>query len=169
MAAATYVVLEAVAAVGFEPSYSYSADYISDLGRDGSRWALAMQTGFVVQGLLFFAGAVLVVGRPATLRARLFLGLVAANAVGNILIALVHHGPVHVLGAALAIVGGNAAIALGWGGRHRTFSLVMGVAGLLSLAVLLLGGGPPGVWERGSVYSITLWQLVSGTLLLRGR
>ena len=101
------------------------------------------------------------------------------DAVGNIVVATVHSGKVHVAGAALAIVGGNAAILAGsalirptrrW---YLNVSKFIAVVGFLSLVMLVIDSAtttidvlPSGVWERGSVYSITLWQLLTAACLL---
>ncbi len=114
VAALGYLLLEAVAAAGFAPAYSYANNYISDLGVNSgelhgrvveSPRADLMHAGFYLQGMLFLLGALLIVGVPDSRRSRLFLGLIATNAVGNIVVGTVHVGTVHVAGAALAIVG----------------------------------------------------------------
>jgi hypothetical protein len=186
-----YLVLEAVAAAGFRPGYSYARDYISELGVSSgglvhgrmidSPRAYLIHTAFYLQGTLFFAGALLIVGFPDSRRARLFLSLVAANAVGNIVVGTVHSGKVHVAGAALAIVGGNTAILAGSavlgtvGGRrcYRGISILVAALGLLCLIMLMVNSAttqasllPDGAWERGSVYSITVWQLLTAACLL---
>jgi hypothetical membrane protein len=194
VAAVGYLVLEAVAAASFEPGYSYARDLISDLGVSagklvhgqvvGSTRAYLMRAAFCLQGVLFILGALLIVGIPDNPRARLFLGTVAANAVGNVVIATVHGGKVHVAGAVLAIVGGNTAILLGpaaigmvaswrW---YRNISKLVAALGLLCLAMLMINSAtantnllPDGVWERGSVYSIILWQLLTAACLLTTR
>ncbi|WP_428342337.1 DUF998 domain-containing protein [Mycobacterium sp.] len=169
----SYLTLEAVAAGAFQPTYSYAHNFISDLGVPlHSPLAWLMNTAFAVQGTLFLAGAILSRGpRP-------FLAFAAANAVGNVLIALFHSGSAaHAVGAVLAIVGGNAAILAASsmiGGRHRGVSLTLGGFGLVSFAVFVFalqnpGLGPLGVWERCSVYSITAWELVTGGWLLSRR
>jgi hypothetical membrane protein len=189
VAAVGYLTLEAVTAAGYKPSYSYTGNYISDLGLASGQAvrgetienprAPLMHADFYLQGILFLLGAVLIVGFPERLRERLFLSLIAANAVGNVLVGTLHSGRLHMIGAALAIVGGNAAI-LTWavGGRrwyHRASELVAAL-GLLSLAMLMVNSAtaktnllPDGVWERGSVYSITVWQLLTAACLLLGR
>jgi len=191
VAAVGYLVLEAVAATGFRPGYSYARDYISELGVSSgglvhgrmidSPRAYLIHTAFYLQGILFFAGALLIVGFPDSRRARLFLSLVAANAVGNIVVGTVHSGKVHVGGAALAIVGGNTAILAGSavlgtvGGRrwYRGISTLVAALGLLCLIMLMVNSAttkanllPDGAWERGSVYSITIWQLLTAACLL---
>jgi hypothetical membrane protein len=191
VAAVGYLILEAVAAAGFEPVYSYARNYISDLGVNAGELAHGrmidsprsdlMHAAFYLQGLLFFPGALLIVGVPNSRRARIFLGLVAANAVGNIVIGTLHSGKLHRVGAALAIVGGNTAILTGsavvatLGGRrwYRSISKSIATLGLLCLIMLMINSAtskanllPDGAWERGSVYSIILWQLLTAGCLL---
>ncbi|SPM33628.1 Uncharacterized membrane protein [Mycobacterium rhizamassiliense] len=183
VAAVGYLILEACAAAGFVPTYSYTRNYISDLGVNSPR-AYVMHAAFYLQGILFLLGALLIVGVPDNRRARIFLALVAANALGNMVIGTVHAGPAHRVGAALAIVGGNLAIATGSavvvsvGARdwYRRASILVAALGLLCLLMLLVNSTtatanllPDGAWERGSVYSITLWQLTTGAYLLRSR
>lgn len=191
VAAVGYLTLEAVAAASFAPGYSYARNYISDLGLpsgtlvrgqvvDSSR-AYLMHAAFYLQGGLFFLGALLLTGIPDNRRARIFLGTVGANAVGNIVIGTVHSGKVHVVGALLAIVGGNAAIlsgsvaikaVAGWP-WYRRVSKVTAALGLSCLVMLTINSAtastyllPDGIWERGSVYSIIVWQLLTAVCLL---
>ncbi len=176
----SYLTLEAVAAAAF-PHYSYARNFISDLGVPASSpRAWVMNTGFCIQGALFLVAAVLAVRAFETRRARLFLGLAAANMAGNLLIAVFHSGPsptawVHATGAVLAIVGGNAAILAGSsmiGGWHRVVSVALGAFGLVSFVLFVIGlknETPPAVWERCSVYSITAWELLTGVWVLSRR
>ena len=176
-AALSYLILEAVAAAAF-PHYSYARKFISDLGAAASPRAGVMNTAFCVQGTLFFVAAALAVRAFEIHRARMFLGLAAANMAGNLLIAVFHSGPsptawVHVTGAVLAIVGGNAAILAGSsmiGGWHRAVSVALGAFGLLSFVFFVIAlkqnETPPAVWERCSVYSITAWELFTGVWVL---
>lgn len=194
VAALGYLLLEAVTAAGFEPVYSYASNYISDLGVSSGQLvhgfhgrlgdsprAYLMHTAFYLQGILFLLGALLIVRISESRRARMFLGLVAANALGNIVVGTVHSGNVHVTGAALAIVAGNTAILAGFAvvgtiGRRRWYrgiSKLVAVLGLLSLIMLMINSATmkanllaDGAWERGSVYSITLWQLLTAGCLL---
>jgi hypothetical membrane protein len=183
-----YLTLEAVAAEAFRPHYSYARDLISDLGIPSGNSPLAwlMNTAFGVQGSLFLVGAILTVRAVAPRKAGLFVALAAANAVGNLLIAAFHSGPaaraegtawLHAIGAALAIVGGNAAILAGSrivSGWHRKVSVALGAFGLLSFVLFVIelkasSALPLGVWERCSVYSITAWQLLTAAWLLSRR
>ena len=179
----TYLALEAVATVKFRHHYSYVHDFISDLGRDGPQ-AYLMNTAFCLQGTLFLVGAVLIVRAVEPRTTGLFLTFAAANAVGNILIAIFHSGPtaqadgtawVHATGALLAIAGGNAAILAGSSIGPRWYlrvSVWVGVVGLLSFLMLVIELKntavhplPPAVWERSSVYSILGWQMFTAAVL----
>ncbi|ORV52091.1 hypothetical protein AWC05_21355 [Mycobacterium florentinum] len=173
--------LEAVAAASFGSDYSYTRNYISDLGVNAPH-AYLIHIAFYLQGVLFLLGALLIVGIPDNPRAQAFLGFVATNAIGNIVIGTVHSGELHRAGAVLAIVGGNAAILAGsavvatvGGWRwYRHTSELLATVGLLSLVMVIVNSAtaktnllPSGAWERGSVYSIIGWQLVTAAYLLR--
>lgn len=161
----TYLILEAVAAAAF-PHYRYVRNVISDLGVTASPRAGVMNAAFCLQGTLFLLGAVFLD------RARLLLTLAVANAAGNVFIAIFHSGvAAHAVGAVLAIVGGNAAILAGsriGGPLYRRASIGLGLFGLLSFVVFAatMHDGPRGVWERGSVYSILVWQMFTAVGLL---
>jgi hypothetical membrane protein len=160
--AAVYLVCEAIAAARL-PGYSYVNDYISDLGV----YAI-MNIGFIVHGSLFLLGAVLVSRAcPHTGWAcRSFVIAAACNALGNVLVGTFRSGNHwHAVGAGLAIVGGNVAVIIAGLASRRAASVVIGVFGL---ACLLM---PVGVLERGSVYTIIVWELVTAAVLLfrRGR
>jgi hypothetical membrane protein len=182
LGATAYLVCEAVAAAGF-PGYSYLADYISDLGVSD-----VMNIGaFMVHGILFGLAAVVLARGCTTTAARVFVVAAVANAVGNILVGMFHSGTPdahwHVVGAGLAIVGGNVAvIAAGFAGRALgapswalRASFALGTFGLVCLTTLIIDGAtgsrvvPAGLVERGSVYSIIAWELLAGFTLLRRR
>jgi hypothetical membrane protein len=108
----------------------------------------------------------------------------SANAIGNILIGAFRSGvPAHVVGAGLAIVGGNVAVIIaGFGSRrigaslaYRVASVIIGAVGIVCLLALIIDGAngsrllPVGAVERGSVYTIIVWEIVTGVVLLRSR
>ena len=175
--AAVYVVSEAIAAARF-PGYSYIADYISDLGVSA-----VMNIGFKLHGSLFFVGAVIMWRSFPTVGwvGWSFVLVAAANAIGNVLVGTFRSGvPAHVVGAGMAIVGGNVAVIIaGLGSRrfgasrtYRGVSIVLGVVGIVCLLTLIIDGanGPRmfavGVVERGSVYSIIIWELMTAAAIL---
>ncbi|MGK2881018.1 MAG: DUF998 domain-containing protein [Mycobacterium sp.] len=179
VAAVVYLSVEAVAAHA-ESGYSYPRDFISDLGRSDSVLNWAMNTAFVVQGVLFLAGALLVVRANSHRNGLWFLVFAASNAVGNSLVAAIPSDAAgmhwwHVGGAALAIVGGNAAIvagapsvaSLGAPRWYRSLSTGVAVVGLVSVGVVAFGAGA--IWERTSVYTIIGWQTVSAVCLVASR
>lgn len=198
--ATVYVASEAIAAAAF-PGYSYATNYISDLGiptvgtYDGrvinSPLAGLMNFGFIAHGVFFAAGAglaALAAGPGRRVARAVFVASAGAHLVGSVMIGVVPGSSesvasgtigLHVLGAGLAIVGGNLASATAGvaGGRfgfsrgYRVFSVVAGATGILSVVALQagIGGLPDGVWERASVYAITAWELVTAAVLLRRR
>jgi hypothetical membrane protein len=163
--ATVYLVCEAIAAARV-PDYSYVDDYISDLGV-----STVMNVGFMVHGSLFLLGAFLVVrGCPSEWGGRAFVMAAAANALGNVVVGAFRSGSHwHVVGAGLAIVGGNVAVIIAGFVSRRRWSIALGVVGLACLLALLVAGSrfPVGVVERGSVYPIVVWEIGAGVVLLR--
>ena len=194
---AVYLAGEAVAAASWtSPTYSYTQNWISDLGSAtkgvfqgrelDSPLHAVMNTGFIVQGLLFGLATVLL-SRTLVGRSRRFTAVMAVViAVGYVLVGTFHGSlqaqqngtlPLHFLGASLAILGGNTlALVLGLHWRKRaetrrlgTVSVIIGSFGLIAAVVLFStfnADVPSGAIERGSVYSIVLWELVVAAALL---
>jgi len=173
-----YFAAEAIAAAAL-PGYSYVADYISRLGlpRTSPR-AGVMNAAFLVQGVFFPVGAALLARGVRERMALPFLAFATLNGVGNVLVGLVPgDGSVwHLAGAVLAIVGGNLAILVGapvlrradtsW--AYLAMSVALGLVGLFCVTVFALDALPIGVWERGCVYSIYVWQVATAVVVLRG-
>ena len=102
------------------------------------------------------------------------------NALGNIGVGGFQSGATaHVVGAGLAIIGGNVAVVLGGLGSRslgaprmfRAVSVALGAFGLVCLAVLVVDGAdgatlPVGLVERGAVYPIIAWEVMAGVALL---
>lgn len=203
LAATIYLLAEAVSASVF-PGYSYAGNYISDLGVPDvaafqgrpidSPLHAVMNTAFVLHGALFAAAALMTVRggawRPAV--RRWFAGSALVHAIGIVLVGLFPGSPtnadnglilLHVLGAAMAIIGGNTAVIIaGLRLRHArprwlgTASITLGLVGLAGLAMLVIDSNsvafdllPDGVWERLSVYAILAWELLVGVAALATR
>ncbi|WP_278312409.1 DUF998 domain-containing protein [Lolliginicoccus levis] len=193
-AAAWYLVCEAAAAVAF-PGYSYSRNYISDLGVpvpgvSGGRTidsplAWVMNAGFIGHGVLFVLGAFLLARAvPTGARRGLFLALALVHGAGIILVGAfpaeldTSSGATmgfHVVGAVMAIVGGNLALIAGGAlvlrgavpVPVRMASIGLGITGLACLVMLVAsqqaGSGivlGEGAWERGAVYAVQAWELL---------
>ena len=169
------------------PTYSYVRNWISDLGAPAvgpvhgrmvnSPLNGVMNAAFVADGLLFLLGATLLARAARARTAFVFLALAAAHSAGMLLVGLVPEtvpaplGSVHLVGALLAIGGGNAAILVGARlAGARVAGTLLGRAGLAALvalgfpAVLAAAGG--GLVERMAVYPITAWELIAGLSLL---
>ena len=200
-AGAVYLIAEGAAAVAFSPRYSYATNYISDLGVAAcgavfegrpicSPLHLVIDTGLILAALCFLAAAVICAWTISGWWRTVFVALVATHAVGNSLVALFPETAAstpdapqwHLLGATLAIIGGNVAIlsaaplarALGLPPLNRFACVVFPVLGLVALRMLMVtrshvdpGMLSDGTLERISVYTITGWQLLTGVCLLR--
>lgn len=201
LAGLSYLAAEAIAAAWF-PGYSYAGNYISDLGVpydsviDGraihSPLAWLMNFGgFILDGLLS-AAAVMTATIALGARHRAgfaFLAFGLIHALGSVIVGTVHSGArevaagtahVHVIGAAMAILGGNAALlsaaslsqSLGARRGYWSASMALGLFGLTGLALLEanrtagLAQAPDGIFERASVYAITGWKIMTGLTLL---
>lgn len=198
LAGVVYLASETIAAAAFR-GYRYADNYISDLGvpyphmvgvrmlQSPLAWVMNAG-GFILDGVLFAAAAIIAsLGAPRAGGA--FLALALIHSAGSILVGSVHSGPremasganaFHVLGAAMAIAGGNLALLfaggmarrLGLPEIHTTIGRALGGFGLVALALLeanRLGGTAllgDGVFERASVYPITAWEIMTGLLLV---
>lgn len=189
LGAAVYVVTEAISASAWqEPAYRYAYNYISDLGVAGpltidgrdvlSPLAWVMNAGFMAHGLLFALGYLLVL--PLLEGKAKFLALAAAviHGIGNVMIGyfpgISYDGlSPHLLGAGLAIIGGNLAVILGGVSVRRPYpglgwgGVGLGIFGIVALGIMVSGiFGHPAVFERLSVYSMTAWDLIFGFNML---
>jgi hypothetical membrane protein len=180
-----FLATEAIAAASV-PGYSYVTDYISDLGVRA-----VMNIGFMLHGTLFLLGAIVISRSLMVWIGWGFVLATAANAIGNVLVGSFRSGvsqtaggvPWHVIGASMAIVGGNIAVIIaGFGSRrvgasrlYRRVSVAIGIFGIACVVTLMLDGAngfrvlPAGVVERGSVYTVVAWELMTGVAILRHR
>ncbi|MEV7287124.1 DUF998 domain-containing protein [Streptomyces sp. NPDC093252] len=194
--AVQWVVSEAVAAAAWtDPPYSYARNYISDLGVPDcgvvfqdrvicSPEHTLMNTSFILQGILFAIGVLLIAQAVSGRKRTIARSLAVAHAVGFALVGVFHgseDGPsyglaLHMIGAGIAIVGANSLLIMAGTLRsprparpYRIFSITVGVLGLLSLCLVGVSADLAGVFERASVYAWLLWSVVTGGLLLAGR
>jgi len=197
---AIYLAAEAIAASAWkDPAYSYADNWISDLGSAtsgvfqgrelNSPLNVVMNSGFIIQGLLFGL-AVVLLSRTLTGRARIFAGVMGIVAtIGYVLVGTFHGSLqaqqdgtlwLHFTGATLAILGANLlslVLGLHWRKAPETraigiTSIVVGSLGLVAMVTLLLtfgAGLPSGAIERTSVYTIVVWQVAVAIWLIRTR
>jgi hypothetical membrane protein len=191
--AVQWVANEAITAAAWtNPPYSYATNYISDLGvpdcgaqfqgRDiCSPQHSVMNMSFILEGILFATGVVLL-SRLVTGRARrVLITLAIAHGVGMVLVGLFHGSPdgpslglvIHVGAAGVGILCANviaimsgALRSLGLPRAYRAFGVAVGALGLISVALVGVSTSTAGVFERGGVYSWLLWSVVTGILLL---
>jgi hypothetical membrane protein len=165
-----------------DPSYNPLRDTISSLGETSARspWHDAANVSWVVTGVAMLIGAVLTAPAfPQDRTARAGLRLLRANGVG---LAIVGLNPddlrigLHVVGAAVSLVGGNVALillglSLRRAGQWRllgSVSLICGVAGLLALLLMQVGGtGSRGLFERIAADPVVAWYVVCGIVIVR--
>lgn len=151
-----------------------------------------MNATFVTQGVCFaVVAAVACVGAARCVVVTVAV-VAVVHGIGLALVGTFHGGQgsvddgtsvFHVLGAAAAIISGNVvAIIVGAGssavGAPRTYrvtSVVLGTVGLVALVMLVVDSGssaidllPDGVWERGAVYTLIAWELLSAVVVLTG-
>ena len=201
-AGSIFLLTEAVAASRFSPGYSYARNFISELGVPGcittpdgvqacSPLATGMNTAFLLAGVLFITALAFAAPlKSGGWRRIAFVALGLAHGVGMILVASFHGGggalkdgtiAWHVLGATLAIVCGNLAIAISPApvsaaapAGLRRFGLIAGGVGLVGLVLLVASSAAHqpallGLWERISCYSIISWEIAFGGWLLLSR
>lgn len=201
LAVLVYLATEALAALHFAPSYSYSRNFISELGIPDCGAALyqhgppgcsplsgAMNAGFIIEGGLFVLAAALLFVSLRGRRRYLFEFFAVVHGSGLVLAGLFHaggpdiangHVAYHLLGASLAIFGGNLAITLAPIGDLADSASIgrsgqaLGAIGLLAgtiFSVTVARQTPLwldyAVWERLSVYTIVAWDLSVGTWLI---
>ncbi|MCU5772570.1 DUF998 domain-containing protein [Erwiniaceae bacterium BAC15a-03b] len=182
-----YLLAESVSALAWvQPHYVYSQNYISDLGipqcgpQICSPLHAVMNSGFALEGILFFSACWLLRRQLSGWGRILMLLTGLLHAVGGVLIALFHSGgaaagvTLHETGAVMAIGGGNLCLISvgGWLCSRRQcriyswLSLLAGIAGLLCMLTIPLAWLPTGLIERAAVYPITGWQILTGLMLL---
>ncbi len=193
-----YLLVEVVVASAWtRPAYDWAFNLVPDLGNSScgpyqdrvvcSPLHTAMNTGFVVHGLLFGIAGVLL-AQSMTRRARTAMTVLAAVfAIGLTLTAVFHQYAgvgvgrlvLNITGAGLAILAGNAMVVTA--GRQRRHlglpswlgrvSTALGLIGIVAGTALFALGDlvPPGVRERVSIYPFVLWQLLAGAVILRRR
>jgi hypothetical membrane protein len=180
---------EAIAAAGFVGSYSYRHNYISDLGALScgagcSPLHALMNASFLLQGVLIFAGAVVLwPSFPRGALSRLALGLIAGSGLGVALVGLAPEDAMpgwHYFGAAENLLFCNLGAAL-LGAALLREGTALSAVGLLSLGFGLIGlaglGGLAsghdfglglGGVERVAAYPFPLWIAGMGVWRLRG-
>ena len=186
------------AAAWTRPPYSYTYNYISNLGVHGptqgfgqlmySPLAWVMNTGFFLFGIILFAGTTMLTGPHGT-RGWAVRTLAFLTAVGGVLLAFFHgtgetpdSGAIdfHSIGALASIISGNVLIII-LGRAHRQAAITattgramvaLGVFGLISLIGFMAIAGSSatliGLVERCAVYPLLIGFICAGRSIWKG-
>lgn len=187
-----FAVAHAVAQSAWPTPYSWTDDYISDLGAVTCGSAAdavcsplhaVANVAFVLQGVLLISGTVLTgAAWTASRGRRVWRGLLVASGVSWIVVGLVPadvDGTVHAAAALPGFVVSNVALLVAGAStstRHRPVcrraATGLGVVGVVGLVVLGLASGWPGTpvgigaAERLVVFPHQIWALTAGVALL---
>ena len=181
---------------GFPLGEVYSKHFISSLGVyphlvvDGvpngfSKLAILMNIDFVATGIGFLIAYYLLIFEKVRVRKLgvLFILTPLIFAIGSVLVGLYQGGVpsedgLHGLGARLSFLGGNFTALLSGialfkeNKKYAVVSILLGIIGLVS-AVLMNNAinnnlsDVVAIYERMTVYPITMWQLITGIVFLR--
>ena len=181
---------------GFPLGEVYSKHFISSLGVyphlvvDGvpngfSKLAILMNIDFIVTGVGFFIAYYLLVFEKLKIRKFGFLFIITplVFAIGSVLVGLYQGGVpsedgLHGLGARLSFLGGNFTALLSGvalfrvNKKYAVVSIVLGIIGLISVgfmnnAINNTLSDVVAIYERMTVYPITLWQLMTGIVFFK--
>ena len=184
-----YILGEFISSLAWgNPDYHYLTNWISDLGVPivtktiNSPWHNIMNTGFITYGILAFL-AFYLLQKVFYKRRRVVLSFAFIQGLGISLVGLFPGYPwwgvvFHGLGALMAIVGGNlclifASHAVKQKKKKKSFvrfSNLVGTIGIVSFILCLSLSTVftyDAVFERLSVYTIMLWDIIFAGYLLR--
>ena len=174
--------------------YSLATNFISDLGNTAcgvyggsglyvcSPWYGIMNGSFALQGVIIGAGAWM--ARPAMPRGwagaaiGVLLAITAAGMLGVGAFPENVNNRAHVLSAGAQFITGNAAMVVFGGATHKAarwgafswVSVCLGIAGLIATGVFAQGYGlglGVGGLERVAAYTLPVWLITAGVILLR--
>ena len=181
---------------GFPLGEVYSKHFISSLGvyphlvvngvpNGFSKLAILMNIDFVVTGIVFFIAYYLLVFEKLKIRRFGFLFIITPFifTIGSVLVGLYQGGVpsedgLHGLGARLSFLGGNFTALLNGvalfreNKKYAVVSIVLGIIGLISAGFMNNAinnnlSDVVAVYERMTVYPITLWQLMTGIVFFK--
>jgi hypothetical membrane protein len=194
ISSALYFIVQLVVAWVFTPSYNLIHNTISDLGNTScgtyggvplcSPRHLLMNITFCLLGVVMGVGSLLIYQeftehpKPQKIAARVGFSLMAVAGLGTIFVGAFPENTVsgmHILGAGLAIAGGNLCILIlgvvlvlpDWLRRNMLFySVIAGTAAVLFASHRYFGLGA-GTTERIAAYPETLWLITFGLFISR--
>ena len=181
---------------GFPLGEVYSKHFISSLGvypylvvdgvpNEFSKLALLMNIDFVVTGIGFLIAYYLLIFKKVRVRklGTLLILTPLIFAIGSVFVGLYQGGVpsedgLHGLGARLSFLGGNFTALFSWialfkeNKKYAVISILLGIIGLISAGFMNNAINNSlsefvAIYERMTVYPITLWQLMTGIVYLK--
>ncbi len=177
-----YVIAEAISAAFFNASLfnTYVFHTISELGIPNGNSPLfwLMNSAFILIGLVLIFGNFYRFKDYIVKNKVLFYIFTLVTGIGVIIVGLVHGGNpftlgYHMLGAMMAILGGNILLiivsrSMQEFGIYQKLTLILGLFGLMVFWIMFfnmeLGYMP--VFERLSVYTMIIWSFLTGVYIL---
>lgn len=180
---AYYVLAEAISAAFFNASIfnTYIFHTISELGIPNGNSPLfwLMNSAFILIGLALIFGDFYKFKDYIIKNRYFFYILTLITGIGVIIVGLIHGGNpftlgYHMLGAMMAILGGNCLLVLisksmGEFGKYQKITFVLGVIGLMAFWIMFFNMESiyMPVFERLSVYTMIIWSFWTGFYLLK--
>ena len=177
-----YIMAEAISAAFFNASLfdTYIFHTISELGIPNGNSPLfwLMNSAFILIGLALIFGNFYKFKDCIVKNRVVFYILTLITGVGVIIVGIIHGGNpftlgYHMLGAMMAILGGNILLvavsrSMQEFGTYQKITLILGIFGLIVFWIMFfnmeLGYMP--VFERLSVYTMIIWSFLTGVYLL---
>ena len=178
-----YIIMELVCALNFKDTLfnTYTFHTISELGIPNSNSPLffLMNSAFILIGLTVIFNNFTKFKDFITRNKIIFYVLTLVTGIGVIIVGLIHGGnPItsgyHTLGAVMSILGGNILLIIISKSttnfkKYEKITYILGIIGLTAFWIMffILGNKYMPVFERISVYTTVLWNLITGIYLLR--
>lgn len=178
-----YLIAELICALNFNDGVfnTYIFHTISELGipNFNSPLFFLMNSAFVLIGLTLMIGNYSQFKNCIVKNKNLFYVFTLITSLGVIIVGLIHGGnPLtsgyHTLGAIMAIFGGNVLLLLVSKSmdnfdKYHKFTFILGIIGLIAFWIMFFNVQNiyMPVLERLSVYTLILWNLVTGLIFLK--
>lgn len=178
-----YILAEAISAAFFNASIfsTYIFHTISELGIPNGNSPLfwLMNSAFILIGLALIFGDFYKFKDCIVKNKVIFYILTLITGIGVIIVGLIHGGnpftlSYHMLGAMMAILGGNILLinvsrSMQEFGIYQKITLVLGIIGLIAFWIMFFSmeNVYMPVFERLSVYTMIIWSFLTGVYILR--
>lgn len=178
-----YLIAELISAIYFNDSFfnTYVFHTISELGipNTNSPLSVLMNSAFILIGLTLICANLSEFKEYIVKNKVIFYILTIITSLGVIIVGLIHGGnPLtsgyHTLGAVMAILGGNLLLlilskSMGNYEKYQKTTCILGIIGIIAFWIMVLNitNVYMPVLERISVYTLILWNFITGIYLLK--